>query len=367
MKYKFLVALACVFAISTTSCNSDEPAAPVPDNSFNVNVVDWGDVPVQDIVLSASIPDASPRSRVSDVNGFHGNGLNVNTLRYCIYKDDATKTIVQTDEDVAPTATASNTWIVRATLAAGVKYKVFFWADYAKTYDVDFTAHTVTADYAKTLDMVDFADAFCSLYDFSIDSGTNNGSLKVSLKRPFAQVCVLSRELDSEAMLALYPKTPYTFFGFTKSKEPNNLYLPNSWNFMDDTFTVASRLLSTTNTWIGSPNVTRTINGTTVKAASKVTYQGKEYKYVYMSFIFAPSFEQLGMDNYAMEFYSDEGVTRKGSYRSSGLTPSLTPNTRLIFISDADGSNDEPSFFFGGTNFTIVKSSDFDEDIIQSM
>ena len=210
--------------------------------------------------------------------------------------------------------------------------------------------------------MLDYADAFCLLRTFSIANNSPNRTFSVQLKRPFAQICVLSRELDSDLVKGSYPDYPYACVGFTKTGDNGTLYLPTTWNFTKYTTTMESINVSTKpNTWVTNPNKSRLI-GTSSEKAPTVTYQGKEYKYLYMGYVFANKDTTNPVNEWAMDFYTDAGNTRCTYYRSSGNTPNLRANTRVLFVSDADGTTAEGSLLIGNASFTVTKTTTFDSE-----
>ena len=359
MKTKLIMALATAFAISATSCNSDEPSAPMPDNSKD-NVVDWGDTPVEAVTFSAKIDGVGPRSRAADSNGFYGSGEHVNTLRYCIYDDDYN--VLMTEQNVAPVKTDDG-WTLKVNLPVGQEVNYFFWADYNSTYTLNYGECSVKADYSKTLNMLDYADAFSCLGHYKVTADPSS-NVAVTMKRPFTQVCVLSRELDATQVKDAYPDYPFASFGYFLSSEPETVYMPTMWYYTFNSCAVtAVDLKSEQNSFITNPNISRTIDTASLTAPQTVTYQGETYKYLYLGYVFAaePYHVDKNFDSWGMDFYNSKNSKRITNYRSSAM-PTMVPNTRLIILSNSDGSSAEGSLLLGSARFLVEKSTPFTND-----
>ena len=103
---------------------------------------------------------------------------------------------------ILPVAVTGGKATFKATLVKGQSYNIVFWAQKSGTgyYDVDFAAKKLTVDY-KGVANDEARDAFYTVYP----TGTITGTVEetVTLKRPFAQINVLTTDEDVAAAAKL--------------------------------------------------------------------------------------------------------------------------------------------------------------------
>lgn len=187
-KFFSLLAVGCAL-LATTSCSSDEPAAPVNEGvSFNL-----------------CLPESL------DSRAF-GTGTSALNLKYAVYEEN------QTDLLTEGTGTFVN---LKATISLklpkGKKYDIVFWAQ-SDTQTISFTpaTQTIAVNYSAQNRYSDDFDAF-----FHTEKGyvvTDNETKTVYLKRPFAQLNIGTDDMADATLFNLdYSTTEVTVSGVYES------------------------------------------------------------------------------------------------------------------------------------------------------
>lgn len=198
----YLAAVAAILAVA--SCNK-EPVQPEIETPVEPEY--------QTVSFDVAVPSA-PQTRTS-----YGETVTFETkLKVAVYVGN-TGDVKQDDlnifgvpgtylPDVATDIVEKepNKWNVTLTLVKNYHYDIVFWAqaESGAPYSIDWNNATITADYKVAANNVK-RDAFYHLCeDYCYLDAVENGSTKIELKRPFAQVNIGSA--DYKELDALYKK-----------------------------------------------------------------------------------------------------------------------------------------------------------------
>lgn len=171
-------AIALLAAVAMTSCSNDDVMNNAPDNGSTVT-------------FTATLP-SDLQSRA------FGDGTQTKDLHYAIY-EAGTKNLVFASEGGVPQATLvkidEKNFSLSADLVKGKAYDFLFWADATGNdfYTFDPAEQTVSINYDRLVANDDTRDAF-----FQTVKGINvtgSASYNVELRRPFAQLNILSDDI----------------------------------------------------------------------------------------------------------------------------------------------------------------------------
>lgn len=187
---KKLTLLAVAFATLSTSlvsCTSDEPAV-----SNQGNNVDKPYMATESVSVTASLPTGIKSRSVE--GQFLGDGKEVNHFVWALY-DAASGEVVESGEENCTAGQGSFSFKFQA--VPGVQYRVFVCADSKSHHNINLISHEISRMrgtlYCTTKDD---ADLFLYLSD-SFTSSDLNGSMNISLTRPFIQVVLVSKSTDA--------------------------------------------------------------------------------------------------------------------------------------------------------------------------
>lgn len=173
---KHLITLACVAIVS--SCTSEDI---VDSQSADENVT-------VNLLLTTESEDGTMTRAMSD-------GKKVDKLYYAIFTEAGDTVIPKATVNNAEGLTSETGFPMTLTLAKGRSYKAVFWAQNSQSeaYTVS-DGMVVDVDYSKSCND-DNSDAF---YGVSSLFATSGESVKVTLRRPFAQLNVAAYPFDWE-------------------------------------------------------------------------------------------------------------------------------------------------------------------------
>ncbi len=169
MKKILLIAVAA-FGMLMTACSKDEVAQPVVEEST--------------VTFTISTPELATRA--------HGDGLTATDLEYAVYnRADGAFLFKGTATMSALKAT------VEIPFVNGMEYDVLFWAEApASPYTVNWTTKTVA--YTNAAALVSNSEAYDAFYAYVNDIPEITGPVtkSVELKRPFAQLNIITNDTD---------------------------------------------------------------------------------------------------------------------------------------------------------------------------
>lgn len=181
----FAVALATA-STSLVSCSSDEPVASNPAHSV-INP----DVNTESIAVTASLP-AGIKSRTAE-GQFLGDGKEISHFVWALY-DAESGEVVDSGEENCTLGQGSFSFKFQA--VPGVRYKLFACAD-SKKYNINLVSHDIVRARGSLYDTKsDNADFFMYFSD-EFTSSNLDGTMTISLTRPFVQVVLVSKSVDA--------------------------------------------------------------------------------------------------------------------------------------------------------------------------
>lgn len=182
----FAVALATM-STSLVSCTSDEPSA-----SKSVNTVFGMDAVTESVSVTASLP-AGIKSRTVE-GQFLGDGKEVDHFVWALY-DAESGEVVDSGEENCTAGQGSFSFKFQA--VPGVQYRLFACADKKNSHAINLVSHKIERMRGSLYNATsDNADLFMYFSDIFTSSDVN-GSMTVSLTRPFVQVVLLSKSVDA--------------------------------------------------------------------------------------------------------------------------------------------------------------------------
>ncbi|MBO5216718.1 MAG: hypothetical protein J6B41_03095 [Alistipes sp.] len=171
---KFLLIAVAAFGMLMTACSKDEVAQPVAEKST--------------VTFTVAAPELATRA--------HGDGLTATVLKYAVYnRVDGSKLF-----EGQPATLTNKTATVEIPFVNGMKYDVLFWAEApASPYTVNWTTKTVA--YTDAAALVSNSEAYDAFYAYVNDIPEITGPVtkSVELKRPFAQLNIITNDAAEAA------------------------------------------------------------------------------------------------------------------------------------------------------------------------
>ena len=304
------------------SCSNDD--MPAPEN---------GDVAT--VAVSVQLPDG--------LQTRYGEGETATRLHYAVYAKGTKKPLPVCINGTDKNATEGLATINRSTtlslqLASGQEYDMVFWADAEESvYRFDAEHQVVTAEYNATDNGTaanqEALDAFYCAKTYKV---SGNATISAQLYRPFAQVNVVTDDLEAADN-----------GGFVPAKSSLKTTVATGLNLMDGTVTGdETEVTFAANTL---PTGTMEING-------------KKYDYIGMNYLLVPAEKSLrdmeftlyadGTENVETHVYNFNTVPVQRNYRTniygSLLTSSQNFNVEIL-----------PGFFDPNNNYEFVSVSTF--------
>ncbi len=172
---KFLLIAVAAFGMLMTACSKDEVAQPV-----------GGEESV--VTFTISTPELATRA--------HGDGLTATVLKYAVYNRVGGSKLFEGQ----PATLTNKTATVEIPFVNGMEYDVLFWAEApASPYTVNFDAKTVA--YTNAAALVSNSEAYDAFYAYVNDIPEITGPVtkSVELKRPFAQLNIITNDAAEAA------------------------------------------------------------------------------------------------------------------------------------------------------------------------
>ena len=194
MKKLFLM-LTAVVAMFATSC--------VQDVANDASVVVGGETTVRFSVEATNLG-----SRAEAAEGTYGSGVWADELYYAVYNQAGDLLDVSLLPGETPIAiTPSGAANVEITLATGMTYDIVFWAASTEalangTYTFDWAGGTMSLNPEKLYAQDETLDAFYCFVD-NVVADNNAEAVPVTLRRPFAQLNVATRDTAKAAAAGL--------------------------------------------------------------------------------------------------------------------------------------------------------------------
>ncbi len=319
MKKIYFLSMAAA-SLMLASCSNDDMPAP-----------ESGDFAT--VAVSVQLPDG--------LQTRYGEGNTATRLHYAVYAK-GTKTplpvcINGTDKNATEgLATINRSTTLNLQLANGQEYDMVFWADAeGSIYSFDATTQEVTAHYNMTDNGTpanqEALDAFYCAKTYKV---SGNATISAQLKRPFAQVNIVTDDLKVAEDGGFVPAN-----SSLKTKVASGLNLMTGNVIGDDAeVTFAANTLP----------------------SGKMTVNGKEYAYIGMNYLLVPAEKSLrdidftllaaGTENVETHVYNFNSVPVQRNYRTniygSLLTSSQNFNVEIL-----------PGFFDPNYDYEVVTNS----------
>jgi len=309
MTKQFLgMAAAVLTAFGLASCSQNE------DSTLNPSMLE--DKDAVSYTLEMQLPDdfktraAAPLAKGSD--GLYSFTREINKLWYAVYYEDQWKYDCTTAEAAQPSMTGDKFYLVfkLAKIYDPTKVKIFFWAgnaedkvtvDYSQTdaeegnINLNFKARCVSIDpkyvNGSNSSIAEY-DSFCGYFQLSPTTNVSNFNLKFTLKRPFAQIHVLSDEFIDPMVRDAYPLGFVASLGFGRAAEgasatnmSSDVVVPTTW-FYDNSIGLGDAYKA------GEYKYTQTNYEYTNNLANtwpnRTTFKGRDFHYTACLLTFAP-------------------------------------------------------------------------------
>lgn len=305
-KKYFLTAMSAFMLAGLASCSSseEEPIARVQDEK---DMVSWN--------LDLNVPD-DMRTRAAagatvGADGLYTFSREIDRVWYAVYyngsllyhseeplspgvqkKGDGFTTLFKFHKDLDPT-----------------KIYMFFWAgnkeDNVSLGDA-ITSSAITLNFPNRCVSVDPKylngnnsalqeyDSFAGYFQLSSTRDVSNYNLKVTLRRPFAQIHILSDEFTFPGVNTAFPNGVTVVPGFGKDSASlanysSNLVSPTTW-FFDSSVTLNPGYRQ--NEYIYSPTNYEFTNTLSATSPERVTFKNRTMDYLGCYYVFAPITKQ---------------------------------------------------------------------------
>ena len=374
MSAKLITSIFSLLALCCACSSQDEPQVTGSIANPSGDVVEWN--------LDMSIPDEPKTRAAASVSpGSDGlytfTGRDINKLWYAVYYNDQWIYDCTSSEAQQAVKIGDNFSLVfkLPKLYDPTKVKLFFWAgnadDAVSTNNVTSVSNGINLNFAERCVSIDPKyvnggntsiaeyDSFCGYFQLSSTTNVTNFNLKFTLKRPFAQIHLLTSEFEGEALTDLYPSGMAVSLGFGNNNislenHTSELSLPTTW-FYDDSKTLSPSYkkgdyIYSQNNSIFSAGLSKEFPYTTT-----MIVKGQPIKYTYLSCLltFAPT--ESGTSNIPFNklnfiaYNPDDGI-QKGDFFSIPMIDSgIRANNRYV-IRNLPGEN---PLFSESYSFTV--------------
>lgn len=184
---KLMLSAVVIAALSASlaSCTSDEPAAAMPAGGIS-------ETATESVTVTAALP-AGIKSRTAE-GQFLGDGKEVDHFVWALY-DAASGAVVESGEENCTAGQGSFSFKFQA--VPGVQFKLLACAYKAGSHNVNLVSHDIARQRGTLYDTLnDNADIFLHFSD-AFSSAEINGTMNISLIRPFVQVVLVSKSVDA--------------------------------------------------------------------------------------------------------------------------------------------------------------------------
>lgn len=385
MKHKFL-SLTLLGAMASTlflSCqNEEEPITP-PHNGLNNNeLVEYS--------ISVNVPDEM-RTRARELGTIGESGLfeyptkTINRLRYAIYNEETLLT------SNTKTRSGSDPFKITFSLENYVNptnIYLFFWADNSsdQCFNVDFKKKVVSTNYNTNMGDnymspwdLGYKDSFTGYFQFAESAKDVNRSKSFTLKRPFAEIHILTDEIYKTNITEYFDRGTRSYIGFgddiaTYSNCKTQLYKPEKWHYdtSDDSGYEKNDFefrqfpcLTGTSYQEYYPPFINTFDGT-----YSTEFKGRDMEYIGCFFVFVPengsSFKYINEEQTKQLDKINIAVNKNGYNFRDGLVKFITldfpegglkANHKYIYY-NKPFENGGTGFFDGGFSYEILVDHD---------
>lgn len=304
IKKLFSYAACLVAAVGFTSCQqAEEPQSPANPGDGEVN--EW--------TLDVNLPD-DMKTRAAASNSQGSDGLysftrEIDKIWYAVYYEN--KLLYTCKSDEAPQAVKSGdkfTLLFRlAKLYDPTKVEIFFWAgnseDNVTVTDGTTASNGINLNFNNCCVSVDPKylngnnsviaeyDSFAGYFQLSNTKNVTNYNLKVTLKRPFAQIHVLSDEFANASVKTAYPNGIVAVPGFgrnaaTSSNLSTEMVSPTTW-FYDNSISLSPAFKQ--NEYSFTQTNYEFTNTLSNNWPERTTFKERDFHYLGCYLVFAPS------------------------------------------------------------------------------
>lgn len=303
-KSKFLPCVAILLGGMMASCtNSDEPERVYDNYLERPDLVEW----TADIKLPADFKTRAAASGTVGEDGLYTFTRDIDRLWYAVYYNGAY--LYDSEQDLAPDG-------VKKDDAFTVVFKfhkdldptqiyIFFWAgnseDNVSLNDVidseainlNFQNRCVSVNpkymNGNNTDLQEY-DSYAGYYQLSPTKDIADYNIKVTLKRPFAQIHVLTDEFTFPGVATAFPNGVTVIPGFgadiaTSDNYSNNMQLPTTW-FFDSSISMNPGYKQ--NEYKFTPTNYEYTNNLSGTSPERVSFKGRTMDYLGCLYVFAP-------------------------------------------------------------------------------
>ena len=372
------------------SCQQENEPAPAI-NGPKDGMIEW--------TANINLPD-NFRTRAADSFAVGSDGLytfnrEIDKLWYGVYYDGAYFYDCTSENAPVPQKIEDGKFTVLFKFNNNIdpsKVYLFFWAgnesDNVTTNDVQTVTDGINLNFQKRCVSVDPKymngnnielkeyDSFASYVQLSTSNNVTDYNKSVTLKRPFAQIHVLSDEFTGAGGTSGFENGLTVVPGFgvetaTKSNYTNNLLSPTTWYFDDsinaspvykkNEFSYSLTNYEHTNSWSGT-------------SPERVTFKGRNMDYLGCYYVFAPiiksplkyaeatsNFSVLGKVNLA--FRDKNKVIANSDFVSVELpSEGIQANNRYVIYNKSTSEGGTGGFLTSNFVFEIVTDPEWNED-----
>ena len=176
---KFLLIAVAAFGMLMTACSKDEVAQPVAEKST--------------VTFTVAAPELATRADL-------GDGTTATQLSWAVY-DKTHNLLFQSSE---PTVMSGLTATVKIPFVNGMEYNILFWAEAVQSpYSVDWA--NLEVGYTNAAALVSNSEKYDAFYCYftELDEVTGPVNEDVELKRPFAQLNIITNDATEAAQSGL--------------------------------------------------------------------------------------------------------------------------------------------------------------------
>lgn len=372
-----------IFAITMSSCQSQEdmPEAPVAPTASLESTFPAGSEVMN---VNVNIQDDN-RTRSGDIDLplwdlFDGTRDDVLHVRYAVYSKNGVYYSTP-DNDAEYVKISGKNFNLKVPFPADENNcSVCIWADkYGATssaysyYTIDWNARRVTQkqSYLTASNYSQKLDAFLGHAQLTKDE-----NVSIILKRPFVQINLLSDEpLLNDALARKWEGYITSQLGFTSSENPDKIYVPKSYDFIEETLSFDVEPFGSDQTYtisIGSndnKSLTNPFNG---KGFQYATLFGRRMVYLGTWYYFAPILNSDWYDENS-ELTMDGLYIRLRTNSNSGASrvirlplPNAHQNERLVLY-NGNGSETGPGIFTSEGTLNVLIDDAYEAENTESM
>lgn len=305
MKLKNLFLSSSIFMvlIGMASCTQGEEPVPTAEKTNDKDMIEW----TADIKLPDDFKTRAAASGTVGSDGLYTFSREINRLWYAVYYNGAY--LYDSEQALAPDA-------VKKGDGFSVLFKfhkdldptkiyIFFWAgnteDNVTVSDVmdteainlNFNNRCVSVNpyymNGSNKELKEY-DSFSGYIQLSSTKDVSNYNVRAILKRPFAQIHVLSDEFSYPGVSVAFPNGVSVIPGFgsdiaNSSNYANNMQLPTTW-FFDSSLTMSPAYTQNEYRFTSSNyQFTNNLSGT---SPERVTFKNRTMDYLGCLYVFAP-------------------------------------------------------------------------------